>query len=374
MSNQPSSRTVNLVHFPGKDEDDPRALDEYLDDLATGNFPGGTVTVGEDDATPGQVIVNGGGNGEAGGEVTLRQPADHDATTTQTRLVADAEYFYIRNVLAAGGEVDGFRLYANGAVQLGRTNGFVEVGAIDDVRGTLVVRGDSTTGGARLRLDYGGSHDTTYDYYEITPSNGSLIFQLSNSTDLLLLNDDRSIQLPGYGAGFLKTDSSGNVTAEAADALWTQHPDNLKDVSTGATSYDWTGIPSSVTEIVVQFIDVSTTGASPFVLLIGDSGGLEDSGYRSFCLGNGVSNNTTSGFLASPGQVDAIEFSGTVRIARVNGGNGWTFETQLVGNATNNYAFGGGYKALSDTLDRLRLTTLGGTQTFDGGSVAVRYS
>jgi hypothetical protein len=34
---------------------------------------------------------------------------------------------------------------------------------------------------------------------------------------------------------------------------------------------------------------------------------------------------------------------------------------------------GGGSKALSATLDRIRLTTVGGTNTFDAGSVNILY-
>lgn len=37
MSNTPDQRTANMVHFPNKDETDPNALDEYLDNLVTGS-------------------------------------------------------------------------------------------------------------------------------------------------------------------------------------------------------------------------------------------------------------------------------------------------------------------------------------------------
>lgn len=37
MSNTPTQRTANMVHFPNKDNSDPNALDEYLDTLAAIN-------------------------------------------------------------------------------------------------------------------------------------------------------------------------------------------------------------------------------------------------------------------------------------------------------------------------------------------------
>jgi hypothetical protein len=35
--------------------------------------------------------------------------------------------------------------------------------------------------------------------------------------------------------------------------------------------------------------------------------------------------------------------------------------------------FGGGNKTLSDTLDRVRITTVNGTDTFDAGSINILY-
>ena len=45
-----------------------------------------------------------------------------------------------------------------------------------------------------------------------------------------------------------------------------------------------------------------------------------------------------------------------------------------LGDSVNNYAsYGAGLKTLSGTLDRIRITTVNGTDTFDAGSINIMY-
>jgi hypothetical protein len=54
-------------------------------------------------------------------------------------------------------------------------------------------------------------------------------------------------------------------------------------------------------------------------------------------------------------------------------GNVWVYSfTGGSSTIANNY-IGGGSKTLSATLDRIRLTTVGGVNTFDAGSVNIMY-
>jgi hypothetical protein len=73
--------------------------------------------------------------------------------------------------------------------------------------------------------------------------------------------------------------------------------------STSGTSIDFTSIPSWVKRITVMFNGVSTSGTSAKIIQLGDSGGVETSGYigTGTVVGNGSGTSTamSSGFFAS---------------------------------------------------------------------------
>jgi len=51
--------------------------------------------------------------------------------------------------------------------------------------------------------------------------------------------------------------------------------------STSNTSIDFTSIPAGVRRITVMFDAVSTSGTSNWLIQLGDSGGIENTGYLS---------------------------------------------------------------------------------------------
>ena len=75
--------------------------------------------------------------------------------------------------------------------------------------------------------------------------------------------------------------------------------------STSGTSIDFTSIPSWVKRITVMFDGVSTNGTSNLQVQIGDSGGIENTGYTAAASGVANSGNlvtaasSTSGFSCS---------------------------------------------------------------------------
>jgi hypothetical protein len=54
------------------------------------------------------------------------------------------------------------------------------------------------------------------------------------------------------------------------------------------------------------------------------------------------------------------------------GSNVW-IETSTISDESTSMLLGAGRKTLSATLDRIRLTTVNGTDTFDSGSVNIMY-
>ena len=145
--------------------------------------------------------------------------------------------------------------------------------------------------------------------------------------------------------------------------------------TTSGTNIDFTSIPSTVKRITLILSGVSTNGTSPIILQLGDSGGVEITGYS----GSSVEIKSTpdtaidsTGILISPSPASSDTFHGTATILNLSG-NVWV-ATVIGGNsiAGNVYASGVS-KTLSATLDRIRLTTTGGVNTFDAGSVNIMY-
>jgi hypothetical protein len=147
--------------------------------------------------------------------------------------------------------------------------------------------------------------------------------------------------------------------------------------STSGTSIDFTSIPSWVKRITVMINGLSTNGTSDPLIQLGDSGGIENTGYvagAAVMTGSSTGFSSTAGFPISGSWSAAVVFSGIITLALHDAAtNTWT--ASVVGGRTDaSGAFsGGGYKALSATLDRVRITTVGGVNTFDAGSINIMW-
>jgi len=147
-------------------------------------------------------------------------------------------------------------------------------------------------------------------------------------------------------------------------------------VSTSGTSIDFTGIPSWVKRITIMFNGVSTNGTSIKQIQLGDAGGFETTGY----LGSGVqltdatsvnAATITTGFgIRSALAADTI--NGAVVITNLTN-NTWVAQGALTDSSRSAGYLVGGAKALSDVLTQVRITTVGGTDTFDAGSINILY-
>jgi hypothetical protein len=144
--------------------------------------------------------------------------------------------------------------------------------------------------------------------------------------------------------------------------------------TTSGTSVDFTSIPSWAKRITAMFDGVSTNGASPVQIQLGYSGGVETTGYFCDALAATVSSINyapySSGFVLA-GSTAAVSRFGMLTIVNVNS-NAWVASGTNGDNATFSGSFQGS-KTLSGTLDRIRLTTINGTDTFDAGTLNITY-
>jgi len=147
--------------------------------------------------------------------------------------------------------------------------------------------------------------------------------------------------------------------------------------STSGTSIDFTGLPSWIKRITVMFNGVSGSGTSPFLIQLGDSGGIENTGYASSVMRVGASTSSyltsTAGFLLQESNTAANLYNGIATIALIGSNN--FAQTSFISSPTASNAgnTAAGSKTLSDTLDRVRITTVGGTDTFDAGTINILY-
>ena len=149
--------------------------------------------------------------------------------------------------------------------------------------------------------------------------------------------------------------------------------------STSGTSIDFTSIPSWVKRITVMFSGVSTNGSSLPMIQLGDSGGVETTGYTAGSTLLGVSSmnsaNYTTGFTIKNDAVAGTIMDGFVTINLFNSStNTWVAGGNLYTPTPTSYlAIVAGAKSLSATLDRVRITTVNGTDAFDAGSINILY-
>jgi len=144
--------------------------------------------------------------------------------------------------------------------------------------------------------------------------------------------------------------------------------------STSGTSIDFTGIPSWAKRITVMFNGVSTTGISLGVQL--GSTAFTTTGYTgSFTTLANTSPVTaiTPTNLIGVGQyADTSSFVGVCVITYISG-NIWVGSSNGSWFPQNVTSQGSGSVTLSGVLDRIRITTVNGTDTFDAGQINVLY-
>jgi hypothetical protein len=145
--------------------------------------------------------------------------------------------------------------------------------------------------------------------------------------------------------------------------------------STSGNTVSFSSIPSWVKRITVMFAGVSTSGTNNIMVQIGDSGGIETSGYLGAAVQSGVSaTNFTAGFGIENGLTDAVIRHGAMTLTLLNSAtNTWVATSIVTLSNAATVCIGSGSKSLSATLDRLRVTTVGGGDNFDAGSINIAY-
>jgi hypothetical protein len=134
---------------------------------------------------------------------------------------------------------------------------------------------------------------------------------------------------------------------------------------------DFYNIPSWAKRVTVMFNGVSTSGTSNILIQIG-AGSFVNTGYVSNGWTSGTNYaSSTAGFIITGSAAATTATSGHIIISSISL-NTW-IESHFLGGTGNNNSVGGGNVVLGGTLDRVRITTVNGTDTFDAGSINILY-
>lgn len=230
---------------------------------------------------------------------------------------------------------------------------------------------------------------TDGNYFDVTGTTGFSSITCSAGT-LFMLQFDGALVLT-HGAS-LDLPSEANITTAAGDRLigFAEAANTVQVLSyfvaesalhyskletgiatTSGTAHDFTGVKAGAKRITITFEGVSLSGTDSLLIQIGESGGLETSGYVStgFRSVGSAEESSTAGFLVNTDSAtDAFSGHMTLILSNVSS-NTWTSSHSGRSDPIA-VVMGGGHKSLSGTLDRVRITRVG-TDTFDAGEVNV---
>ena len=217
----------------------------------------------------------------------------------------------------------------------------------------IITAGNSTNGGTAISTDTSGT-------LNIVTGSGS-------GANAITIDASQVVTIPGNLTVSGTLSASGGVSGGIRSGTAV--------ASTSGTSIDFTSLPTGIKRITVMLNGVSLSGSSNILIQIG-SGSVSSSGYASSSVtavnASGSSGATsTAGFIETIGSASNIIY-GHMVITNITA-------TTWVASHYHGYAVaagscgGGSSPSLSGALDRVRITTVNGTNTFDAGSINIFY-
>ena len=183
----------------------------------------------------------------------------------------------------------------------------------------------------------------------------------------------------GSSGQYLQTNGSGTLSwqtiTDDAGAEWT---DATRQNTNGANEYLFTGLPTNVKELIVNFDNVSWTTGSNLQFQLGTSSGLVGGsaylhGYAYLSQGSTVSNGRTgsNAFVMGVWTSASHGINGTIRFTNIYDNN-WSVEGILHTILDNTLNTISGMVDLGGTLERIAIQNRAGNN-FDGGAVNIHY-
>ena len=193
-------------------------------------------------------------------------------------------------------------------------------------------------------------------------------------SDALIVGSSDGTKKARFEVDGLTTATTRVMTVPDRDMTLATAPEIGTLVSASGTSVTFTSIPSWVTNIQITVVGLSTTGTDGIIVQVGDSGGLETTGYSGSGHDFTTANTATAGWYLSNVVTSARIFHGVAILTLHDSTNNvWSYNSIVSLSDAGGVRVAAGSKSLSATLDRVSIKTTA-SDTFDAGSINIRYS
>lgn len=213
--------------------------------------------------------------------------------------------------------------------------------------------------------------DGTADYVATYDASAGVLAKVLIHNLFKTINGLTEDTAPDANADFgLLYDASGSVAKKVIAGRLGVSTLGSEQATTSGTSIDITSIPSWVRRIILLPVGVSTNGSSNLQVQLGDSGGIENTGYSGAANSGATFANSSSGAVLVAVMAAAAVQHGIVIIQLENAStNTWSITGSM---ARSDIAQNGSFsstKSLSAALTQVRFTTVNGTDAFDLGAI-----
>tara|TARA_R100000935_G_scaffold53581_1_gene81531 strand:- start:4485 stop:6080 length:1596 start_codon:yes stop_codon:yes gene_type:complete len=220
--------------------------------------------------------------------------------------------------------------------------------ATGDFSGAVDIAGALTLGGTDLAVSHGGTGAGTFAANGVIFGNGtSALGATAVGTDGHVLTSNGSGSAPTFQS------AGGGITIGTPQTTGT------------ASSVTFTGVPAGTNQIEVSYFGITFSTSAVARLRLGDSGGLETSGYLSSVGSHSESTNHTDHMALHNSGMTSAGASCVIQLSRVTG-NTWSMHSVSRGNLTNSAS---ATKALSGELTQLQIFS--NTGNFTAGTIQI---
>jgi hypothetical protein len=219
----------------------------------------------------------------------------------------------------------------------------------------IITAGNSSNGGTAISTDTSGT-------LNIVTGSGS-------GANAITIDASQAVTMPGNLSVTGNTTITGTLTATGGVSGGIRSGTAV--ATTSGTSIDFTSIPAGVKRITILLRAVSTNGSSIHQFQLG-SGSVQTSGYTVNASQDASSGNYTTGFAVINNAAGDV-CDGIMTFTNISG-NIWIgvgFQGRIAGGVGTRNTVGS--VSLSGVIDRIRYTTINGTDTFDAGSMNILW-
>jgi hypothetical protein len=182
------------------------------------------------------------------------------------------------------------------------------------------------------------------------------------------------------GTAFLDEDdmSSDSATKVASQQSIKKYVDDntitqATKVTASGTAVDFTGLPTGLKQIQIIINGISTDGTEELLLQIGDSTAIETTGYVGVVSDGDTAFSSTTGWLLAHTGIENNNWNGIVHLLNLDSNN-WLISATLARKGTDELNMAGGRKTITGgELARIRITSTGTPDDFDGGGINLQF-